>query len=124
MDLENVVVGHNIAKYRKLKEIKAHDIAEQLGMKEATYTKYERGETAITIDFIQKVAAILEANPLHLITASPNNFLESINHSSFTFNGDSTYQTTNEQQTAIMLKLMENIIAVNERMVVLLERKG
>jgi len=55
MEINNLVVGRNIAKYRKIKEVKASDIAKQLGMKEATYTKYERGETAITIDFLQKV---------------------------------------------------------------------
>jgi len=124
MELDNLIVGHNIAKYRKLKDIKAHDMAELLGMKEATYTKYERGETAITVDFVQKVAGVLKADPFILLSASPGHFFENITNSPVVIHGSSTYQTTNEQHTTMMLKLMENIVAVNERMATILERKG
>ena len=123
MELNSLMVGHNIYLYRKIRDMKAHDVAECLGMKEATYSKYERGETAITIEFIQKVAEVLQTDPIQLLSASPGNFLESINHSSFTFHGNSAYNYTNEQQTTMMLKLMENIITVNERIVLLLERE-
>lgn len=67
MTLDNKTIGYNIAKLRRLKEIKAADIAAQLGLKEASYTKYERGETAITIDFLKKVAEILEVAPINII---------------------------------------------------------
>ena len=123
MQLENLVIGQNIAKFRKLKDIKATDIAAQLGIKEATYTKYERGETAITIDFLQKVAEILETNPMHLLAANPANFLESITHSSFTFQGNSICQNSNETQSATILKLMESMMHLNERIVALLEKR-
>jgi transcriptional regulator with XRE-family HTH domain len=123
MELNNKVVGHNIALYRAAKDKKAHDIADCLGMKEATYSKYERGETAITIEFIQKVAEVLQADPLLLLSAPEGKFLKSINHSSFTFQGDSAYNTANEAQTTMMLKMMENLISVNDRIVLLLERK-
>jgi transcriptional regulator with XRE-family HTH domain len=68
MTLNNKAIGNNIAKLRRLKDIKAADIANQLGLKEASYTKYERGETAITIDFLRKVAHILDVAPANLIT--------------------------------------------------------
>ncbi|MBS1746117.1 MAG: helix-turn-helix transcriptional regulator [Bacteroidetes bacterium] len=42
--MDNLTIGRNIAKFRKLKDIKAFDMAERLGLKEATYTKYERGK--------------------------------------------------------------------------------
>ncbi|NCX96232.1 MAG: XRE family transcriptional regulator, partial [Chitinophagia bacterium] len=65
--LDNVAIGQNIAKFRRLKELKALDVAEQLGLKESAYTKYERGETAITIDFIQRIADILEISPFNIL---------------------------------------------------------
>ncbi len=124
MHLDNLMVGQNIAKFRKLKDLKAYDVAEQLGMKETTYTKYERGETAITIDFIQKVAEILEVNPLAIISATPGNFLHSITNSSIAIQENSTFQTMNEKQMAIMLKLLENVSGVNERLITLLEKRS
>lgn len=72
--MDNFSVGHNIAKFRKIRDIKATDMATQLGLKEAAYTKYERGETAITIDIIGKVAGILKMDPLQIISVSPQNF--------------------------------------------------
>lgn len=54
--MTNDTIGQNIANLRKLKGIKAFEMAKRLNMKESTYTKYERGETAITIEFIDKVA--------------------------------------------------------------------
>ena len=122
MHIDNKTVGQNIAKFRRLKEIKAFDIATQIGMKEAAYTKHERGETAISIDFIQKVAEILEINPLAIISASPGNFLHSITNSSIAIQENSTFQTTNEKQTALMLKLLENVSLVNERLLDYMEK--
>ena len=52
MELDNKTVGRNIAKFRMLRDMKASTIAERLDLKEAAYTKYERGETAITLDVL------------------------------------------------------------------------
>ncbi len=124
MRIDNKTVGQNISKFRRLKEIKAFDIAHQLGMKEAAYTKHERGETAISIDFIQKVAEILEINPLAIISATQGNFLQSITNSQIAIQENSTFQTSNEKQTALMLKLLENVTIVNERLLSFLEKKN
>jgi transcriptional regulator with XRE-family HTH domain len=62
--LENKIIGHNMALYRKIRGMKAFEVAEGLGLKEASYTRYERGEGAITVDLIQKVAEILKVYPL------------------------------------------------------------
>jgi transcriptional regulator with XRE-family HTH domain len=121
--MDNLTIGQNIAKFRKLKDIKAFDMAERLGLKEATYTKYERGETAITIDFVQKVAEVLEIDPLQILTTSPSNILENIQHSSIAIQHHSTFQTYNEQQAQLMLKLMESIVHLNERLVTVFEKQ-
>ena len=122
--LENKTIGRNISMYRKLRGIKAVDVADQLGIKEASYTRYERGEAAITIDIIQQIAEILKVDPLMILSVSPSNFIENGNspHSVVTLYS-SNWQTSNEQQNQMMLKLMENIIALNERLISLLEKK-
>lgn len=121
--MDNITIGHTIAKLRKLKDIKAHDIATQLGMKEATYTKYERGETAITIDFVQKVSEVLQIDPLQILMNTPSHILENIQHSAIAIQTNSSFSATNEQQIQLMLKLTETAIRLNDRLTTLLENK-
>lgn len=120
--LENKAIGRNISMYRKIRGIKAHDIAEQLSMKEATYTKYERGETAITIDLVQQIAEFLKVDPLMLLAVSPNNVIENGNNSPIAIHGYSHFQMVNEQQTQMMLKLMENVTSISDRLIALLDK--
>jgi transcriptional regulator with XRE-family HTH domain len=117
--LENKAIGRNISMYRKIRGMKASDVAERLGMKEASYTKYERGETSITVDVIQKVAEILKVDPLMMMSVSPSNFIENCSH----FAMNDYHNHANEQQNQLMLKLMENIVALNERLITLLDKK-
>jgi transcriptional regulator with XRE-family HTH domain len=119
--LENEAIGRNISMFRKVRGIKAFDMADRLGMKEATYTKYERGETKITIDFVQKVAEELKVDPLQMLSTTPSNFIENGSNSPIAIQHHSTFQTTNEQQTQMMLKLMESVMAMNEKVMKLLE---
>ncbi len=120
--LENEAIGRNISMFRKVRGIKAFDMAERLGMKEATYTKYERGETKITIDFLNGVAKELKVDPVQILTASPQNIVQNLTNSPFAING--TVQTANEQQAQMIMKLMENVMAMNEKVMKLLEEKG
>lgn len=117
--LENKAIGRNISMYRKIRGMKASDVAERLGMKEASYTKYERGETSITVDVIQKVAEILKVDPLMMMSVSPSNFIENCSH----FAMNDYHNHSNEQQTQLLVKLMENVIALNEKLMKLLESK-
>jgi transcriptional regulator with XRE-family HTH domain len=125
--LENEAIGRNISMFRKVRGIKAFDMAERLGMKEATYTKYERGETKITIDFLNDVSKELKVDPIQILTSSPGNYIDSGNNSPGAIlgrvGGAYTYQTTNEQQTQMMMKLMESVMAMNEKVMKLLEEK-
>ncbi len=126
--LENKAIGRNISLYRKIRGIKALDIADQLGMKEATYTRYERGETAITVDFIQQVATSLKVDPLVLLSVHPSIFIEigqsNGSNSPVGVHGYYNNQTMNEEQTQLMIKLMETVTAVNERLINLLDKAG
>lgn len=115
MELNNKIIGRNLAKFRKLKDVKAADLAERIGMKEAAYTRYERGETAITIDLIQKIASALEVDPVTILTASPDSFIESITNSNMAGIGNKNkiegdYYEADPKQNELMVKLMEKLI--------------
>lgn len=120
--LENKNIGRNLSLFRKLRDKKAFEVAEYIGIGEAAYTKYERGESKITVEIIQKVSEFLKIDPLQIVSVSPNNFLENISNSSIAIQDNSTFQTVNEEQNKIMLKLMENVLAMNERLITLLEK--
>ena len=126
MELDNKLVGKNISKFRKLRDLKAAEVAEKLGLSEAAYTKYERGESSITVDIIQKISETLAIDPLQILSTTPKNFLENINNSSVAVDfkqENSTYQTSNEEQTKLMLKLLETTFSLNERIIMILEKK-
>jgi transcriptional regulator with XRE-family HTH domain len=124
--LENKAIGRNIALYRKIRGVKASDIAERLGIKESSYTRYERGETAITVDVVQQIAEVLSVDPLILLSIHPSFFLENGNNSPNACNGNHgyyNYQTVNEQQTQMMLKLMDNVLAISEKLMAILDKQ-
>ncbi|MGD9558643.1 MAG: helix-turn-helix domain-containing protein, partial [Mangrovibacterium sp.] len=115
--LENKTIGRNMALYRKIRGMKAFEVAEGLGLKEASYTRYERGEVAITVPIIQKVAEILKVDPLTLISVPPSSFLESGNNSPGAIVGKNNIQSMSGEQLNIMLKLMENMMTINQKLI-------
>ncbi|MCS3797178.1 helix-turn-helix domain-containing protein [Niastella sp. OAS944] len=123
--LENKTIGRNISLYRKIREMKALEVADLLGMKEATYTRYERGEASITIDFIQQVSQVLKIDPIMLLSVPPGSIVDSGNNSpnAIVALNASNCQTTNPEQNQMMLKLIESTMELNRRMMELLEKK-
>ncbi|QEC54290.1 helix-turn-helix protein [Anseongella ginsenosidimutans] len=119
--LENKTIGRNLALFRKLRDKKAMEVADYVGIGEAAYTKYERGESKITVDIIQKVAEYLAIDPLQIVSVSPNHFVENVSNSPFAIHG--SVQTSNEELNRVMLRLMESVVSVNERLITLLEEK-
>ncbi|MBB5437731.1 transcriptional regulator with XRE-family HTH domain [Pedobacter sp. AK017] len=117
--LENKVIGRNISMYRKIREIKAFNIAEQLGLKEAAYSKYERGETAITVDFVQKVAQIINIDPIQMMTVSPGHMI----NPSMAIQTDSSFRSRDEKQNEAILTLINSQIEMNKKIMELLEKK-
>lgn len=120
LDLDNHKIGRKIYIQRKIAGLKAFDVAERLGIKEAAYTKYERGETKITIEFIKKVSEILQIDPLILLSSSEFNHFDNI-HNSPILSTFHTYQSSNEKQNEAILLLIENVVKMNENVMKLLE---
>ena len=119
--LENKTIGRNISMYRKIRGMKALDVAEQLGMKEASYTRYERGEGVITVDLVQQVAEVLNVDPLMLLSVSPTNFIENSSH--FALRDYYNQANANDQQVQTMTKMLENMVALTEKLIALLDKK-
>ncbi|PRY90328.1 transcriptional regulator with XRE-family HTH domain [Marinilabilia salmonicolor] len=132
--LENKKIGRNLALYRKMRDKKALEVAEHLGLSEAAYTKYERGESKITVELVQKVAEFLKVDPISVLMSQPESFIESFNNSPFTDSpgasagvGNSStigdnYNATNDKQAEMMVKLMENMLKLSERMLEMMEK--
>jgi transcriptional regulator with XRE-family HTH domain len=117
--LENKSIGRNLYTFRKIRDKKASEIADYLGIGEAAYTKYERGESRITIDVIQKVSECLQVDPLQIISATSAHMAGDNKNDIH----EGTVQWYNEKQTALITKLIETQIAMNERIMTLLEKK-
>jgi transcriptional regulator with XRE-family HTH domain len=115
MELSNKAVGRNLAKFRMMRDMKASDLAERVGMKEAAYTKYERGESKVTIDLVQKVATALNVDPITILSASPDNFIETISNNSNSAVGNvveisGDFNATDKTLQELTTKLMERLI--------------
>jgi hypothetical protein len=91
--LENKIVGRNLYKFRKVSDV------------------------------IQKVAQYLKVDPLNIIAAPPGTFFESGNNSPGAIVGNNNVQTMSDEQTRLLTKLIETQIAMNEKILVLLEKK-
>src|SRR4051794_4715070 len=117
MQLDNKIIGRNLSKFRRLQDIKAADLADRIGMKEAAYTKYERGETAITLEFVQKVADALKVDPISILSASPDNFIESISSSPMAGMNNTVAGDLNNTDP----KIIESLVKQNETMIDLMK---
>ena len=121
--LENKKIGRNFYMFRKLTDTKALEVAEFLGIKEATYTKYERGESKITVDMVQKVSEFFKIDPLQLISTQPGHIIENHTQSNITFGGRIRADYTDSKQTEVMMKMMETMMQMNEAIRKILEGK-
>jgi len=74
--LDNQSIGLNMMAFRKLRSLKAMELAFHLGISEATYTKYERGETKITVELINRYADYVQVDPIHILTIKPGQLIE------------------------------------------------
>ena len=124
MNFDSKTVGQNISRLRKLNDIKAATLAMQIGMKEAAYTKYERGETAITLEFVQRVAEILKINPAWLLTPNVNDAFYSLQDSHLSIKDQPNISDTGDTMPDEKFnKQLESIVEMSKTLVAILEKK-
>lgn len=112
VSLDNKQIGQSIAKLRNHREIKAAELAKFLNLSTAAYTKYERGETAITINFLNHVAEFFDINPLQLLQSTPENIVENIYNSKVVIDNGSL--STNDVE---LLNNWSSQIAVKDKQI-------
>ncbi len=124
--LENKNIGRNFVVFRKLRDKKAMEVAEGLGISEAAYTKYERGESKITVDIIQKVAEILEVDPFVLMSSLPFGSINNGNNSPIQFQQGygNHFEGFDKELLQTMMKVLEDSVAINKRFMEYLDKKG
>lgn len=65
------IFGENLSKIRQQKKISRKDLANAVGVKEVSFGKYERGETAPSFDKIVAMAKYLDCSVADLIGDNP-----------------------------------------------------
>jgi transcriptional regulator with XRE-family HTH domain len=106
----NKIVGQNISKLRKHREIKAFIVATHLGMSESNYTKYERGETAITLDFLNSISEFFEVGLIGLLISTPENIIE-------------FFLTTKNQNPVVMTPEIQCTIELLKKQILSMDKK-
>ncbi len=115
--LDNRELGENIQLHRKIKKMKAVELAKTLGISESAYTRYERGEAEFTITLVQKIAEALSISPLHLLSTPMRHYMANGNNSPYgnVVLTDSEFHTTDKEQSKLLVKLMENMVVLSDR---------
>ena len=122
--LENKAVGRNMYINRKIRDKKAQEVADYLGISESAYTKYERGESKITVDVIQKVAEFHKVDPVSLLSSQGITIIDSGNNSpnSPGANGGYNVQAMTDEQTKMILTLIQSVTSLNEKLIMVLDK--
>lgn len=72
MDTMEVII-EKIKEYRKKKGFSHENMADELHISQAAYSKIEKNETKLTVDRLYQIADILEAPVYELLDSTPNN---------------------------------------------------
>ncbi len=62
-----------IKEYRKKKGFSHENMADELNISQAAYSKIEKNETKLTVDRLYQISEILEAPVYELLDSNPNN---------------------------------------------------
>lgn len=72
MDTMEIII-EKIKEYRKKKGFSHENMADELHISQAAYSKIEKNETKLTVDRLYQIAEILEAPVYELLDTTPNN---------------------------------------------------
>jgi transcriptional regulator with XRE-family HTH domain len=118
--LNNKELGENVQLHRKIKKMKAVELAKTLDISESAYTRYERGQAEFTITLVQKIAEALDISPLQLLSTQVQHYMNNGNNSPNANNAnvvltDSQWHSTDKEQSKLIMKLMENMVVLSDR---------
>jgi len=77
------IIAENLKKYRKIHNLSQQNIANLLGVHINVYARYERNETQITIETIEKMATLINVDPSWLFSPHSLQEIEDLKHTIF-----------------------------------------
>jgi transcriptional regulator with XRE-family HTH domain len=106
--LDDKIISANIRLIRKMQGLKAYEIAEKLGITESAYSRYERGEGALSISQLRRIADALNSDPIKLLSVNLQNYFSTENHL-LNSNSDNNFQSITEEQNHKILTLIAKV---------------
>lgn len=103
-------VGNRIRKIRELKNFTQEQVAEKLGMTISGYSRIEREEVSVSVDKLERIAAILGVSTVDISSFDASVFFNnygSANGQSFSMHKDMEAWQKLEEQYKNQIKLLE-----------------
>ena len=69
--LEKVMYGEKIRMIRELRDFSQEYDADQLGIKQNSYSKIENNQSKLTVDMLQKLAKVLDVSLMDIMNHQP-----------------------------------------------------
>ncbi len=63
--------GEKIRMIRELRDFSQEYVADQLGIKQNSYSKIENNQSKLTVDMLQKLAKVLDVSPMDIMNHQP-----------------------------------------------------
>lgn len=102
-------VGSNIKKLRELKNFNQNAMAEMLGISQKTYSNIENSGNNVTVEVIEKIAAILQVSFNKILELNAESIFNNNSQSGgfVHHNNSPTYNYLNDKNIELYEKLLE-----------------
>lgn len=119
-------VGEKLRRLRELKGLRQESVAQELGMTTNGYGKIERGESSITLERLEQIAAVLKISPLDILQFDESTVYNIQHMNSSAPHGIVNNYSMNDQERQLLLEQIQsvnNLIASQARLIELLLNK-
>lgn len=108
-------VNDRIRRLRELKNWSQEDMAEQMQMSKNGYSKLERGESRLSLDRLEQVAAVFKMDVLELMTVNDKGLVyqvnENSNHNSASYFDSEQAVAAENEKLRLMLQHRDEMLA-------------
>lgn len=107
-------VNDRIRRLRELKNWSQEDMAEQMQMSKNGYSKLERGESRLSLDRLEQVAAVFKMDVLELMTVNDKGLVYQVNengHNSASYFDSEQAVAAENEKLRLMLQHRDEMLA-------------
>ena len=72
LEAATIEIGQKIKKIRELRNYSQDYMADRLGISQVSYSRIEKGQTKLDLERMQHIAAVLEVDPVFLMSFNDN----------------------------------------------------